>query len=82
MNIIKEHICTIKGCRCGWNIKIGGNKEEELQELKNFVENRKEITNKAYHKGYYEGTEVFVKAHWFNLFKLSIRKLFKINDTL
>jgi hypothetical protein len=36
-NIIKEDICDLP-CDCGWNISIGGELEEDLKNLKEYLE--------------------------------------------
>lgn len=35
-----ENRCELPHCNCGWNIKIGGYQEEDLLELKKFINNQ------------------------------------------
>jgi len=38
LNVIEVNLCTLPGCRCGWNIKIGGRNPEDLNRLVCFLQ--------------------------------------------
>lgn len=40
MKILDFNHCNLEGCKCGWNITIGGSSEEELSEIREWFTQR------------------------------------------
>ena len=50
MHILDFNHCNLPGCKCGWNVTIAGQRDEELDDLREFLrgkcEDRTEYSKK------------------------------------